>query len=453
MKSHPRRGLLLAVLMVILAANYMDGLALGLVLQSIKAELHVSDTQLGLLTGIAFAFFYSILGIPIARWADRGNRATIIALSATLWSIMVVLCGFAGSFLQLLLIRIGVGVGEAGCVPPAHSLMADYFDRAERPRAAGIYQLGNAVSMLSGYFLAGWVNELYGWRVMFMALGVLGLLPATLGWTLLRDPRRTGGRRATDYDRAEEAARRGPSFSQVCVSLWRNRTFRHLLQGFCIVYFFGNGIGQWQAAYFVRSFGLTTGELGSWFTVVYGVSGLVGTYLGGELAARAAARNEPRQLRAMALAYCVYGVLSAGIYLAPTAHWGFVFMGLAMFTGSLATAPLFATMQTLIPERMRAMSIAVVYLFANLAGLGLGPVAAGALSDALRPALGEQSLRDALLILCPGFLGVTWHFWRASETIARDLDFSAKDGAERAQAQNALPLAGGTCRQSRPDPG
>src|SRR5262245_44337192 len=121
------RRYLLAILLIVLAFNYVDRLALGLVMQDIKAELSLSDTQLGLLSGIAFALFYAVMGIPIARWADRGNRVTIISLSAALWSVMVVLCGLAGSLLQLLLIRVGVAVGEAGCIPPAHSLIADHF--------------------------------------------------------------------------------------------------------------------------------------------------------------------------------------------------------------------------------------------------------------------------------------------------------------------------------------
>src|SRR5688500_10553590 len=160
---------LLAVLLVVLASNYMDRLALGLLLQDIKVDLALSDTQLGFLSGIAFALFYSVMGLPIARWADRGNRVAIITFTTVLWSAAVALCGVAGNFVQLLLIRMVVAVGEAGCIPPAHSLIADYFTRAERPRAVAIYMLGGQLSVV-GYFAAGWLNELYGWRVTFMLL-------------------------------------------------------------------------------------------------------------------------------------------------------------------------------------------------------------------------------------------------------------------------------------------
>src|SRR5688500_3715382 len=171
---------LLAVLLVVLASNYVDRLALGLLLQDIKVDLSLSDTQLGLLSGIAFALFYSVMGIPIARWADCGNRVTIITLTTALWSAAVALCGLAGSFGQLMLIRIGVAVGEAGCIPPAHSLIADYFTRAERPRAVSIYMLGASFAVVIGYFGAGWLNEFYGWRVTFMLLGLPGLVLAAL---------------------------------------------------------------------------------------------------------------------------------------------------------------------------------------------------------------------------------------------------------------------------------
>src|SRR5687767_13558141 len=176
------KNYLLGLLTLILLFNCVDRLALGLLLQEIKIDLNLSDTQLGFLSGIAFALFYSIMGIPIARWADRGNRTVIISLTTAVWSLMVALCGAAGSFMQLMLIRIGVAIGEAGCVPPAHSLIADYFSRAERPRAVAIYMLGGPLSVIIGNFLAGWLNEFYGWRMTFAILGLPGLVLAALAW-------------------------------------------------------------------------------------------------------------------------------------------------------------------------------------------------------------------------------------------------------------------------------
>ncbi len=420
---------LLTVLMVILAFNLVDRIALGILLQPIKIELHLSDTQLGFLTGIAFALFYSIMGIPIARWADRGNRVAIISITTALWSTAVTLCGLAGSFAQLLLIRIGVAVGEAGCMPTAQSLISDYFARAERPRAISRYMLGYPLSAVLGYFLAGWLNQLYGWRMTFILLGLPGLGLALLAWLTLREPRRvklasrTGDTRFPfpQSDSAGETSKR-VGFREVCVALWTNATFRHLLFGYSVISFFGMGITQWKPVYFIRSFGLQTGEVGTWFAVIYGASGLLGTYLGGELASRYAVHKEGLQLKGMAFGYAFFGIISAATYMSSSVYVAFGLLALSMIGVYTTYGPLFAMFQTIVPPHMRAVSLAFIYLFANLVGLGLGPLAAGALSDALRPFVGEESLRYALLTLSPGYLWGGWHLWWASRTVATDLE-------------------------------
>lgn len=414
------RRYLLAVLAVILASNYVDRYALGLLLQDIKVDLGLSDTQLGVLTGIAFAAFYSVLGIPIARWADRGDRVKIITVTTALWSVAVALCGAAGNFIQLLVIRAGVAVGEAGCIPPAHSLIADHFSRSERPRAVSAYKLGWPLSVLVGYFLAGWLNELYGWRATFVLLGLPGVALAVLAALTLREPRRAEPRHASHSTAAETP----PSLAEVVRTLWANATFRHLLLFHSVLSFFGYGISQWQPAFFIRSYGLQTGELGSWFAVLHGLGGLLGVYLGGELAMRFARGDEQLQLRAMAMVYAGFALLSTGVYLSPNVHLSFAFMGLGVVGVSTVLGPLLATIQSLAPDRMRAMSIALIYLFANLIGMGLGPLAAGLLSDALRATAGQESLRYSLLALSPGYLWGGWHLWRASRTVRRDLQAS-----------------------------
>jgi predicted MFS family arabinose efflux permease len=406
---------LLSVLLVTLAFNYIDRLALGLLLQDIKVDLDLSDTQLGVLSGIAFALFYSMMGIPIARWADRGNRITILSVTMALWCAAVALCGLAANFVHLLLIRVGVAVGEAGCVPPAHSLIADYFTRAERPRAVAIYKLGTPLSMLVGFFLAGWLNQFYGWRMTFVLLGLPGLALAVLVKMTLREPRLFAPTAAAQSAHT-------PALRTVFAALWANTTFRHLVFCFSVVQFFGFGIGKWLPSFVIRTYGLQTGWLGTWFALIIGLGGLVGTWWGGELASRHATHNERLQLQVMAAAYPVIGLIWAGVFLAPNPYVAFALMGLATMTAALALGPLFATIQTLVPERMRAMSIAIVFLFANFIGLGLGPLAVGALSDAFRPWASEESLRHALLAMCPGYLWGAWHFWRASRTVAADLD-------------------------------
>jgi len=409
----PYRRYLLGVLLLILALNTVDRLALGLLLQDVKIDLHATDTQLGLLSGIAFALFYSVMGVPIAQWADRGNRIAVIAVTTVLWSVSLALSAMAVTFMQLLLIRVGVAVGEAGCVPPAHSLIAHYFDRAERPRAVAIYMLGGTLGIVTGYFAAGWLSQFYGWRMAFMVIGLPGLALALLAWFTLEEPRRKAPVSAPPADQA--------TLRNTAATLWANRTFRHLLFSFSLIAFFGNGVLQWQPAFFIRSYGLSTGELGTWLAVLYGLGGMVGVYIGGALASRLAAGNERLQLTTATYAYCAFAILAASVYLVRSLHVTFVLTGLSQMGAAMITAPLFATIQTLVPERMRAISIAFLYLCANLVGMGLGPLAAGTLSDALRPLLGEESLRYALLALCPGYLWAAWHLWCASRTVMEDL--------------------------------
>ena len=429
---------MLIVLMSIYAANFMDRFALGLVLETIKRDLRLSDTELGLLSGIAFALFYSVLGGPIARWADRGNRVTIIALTTGRWSVMVALCGRAGSFVQLLLARGGVAVGEAGCVPPAHSLIADYFDRATRPRAVAIYMLGSSLSVVAGFLGAGWATQFYGWRATFIVMGLPGIALALLAWLTLREPRRekqdgTPGLSVSSADAPQ------PGFQEVMRTLWTNRTFRHLLFSFTLIYFFGYGLLQWQPTFFIRRYGLQTGELGTWFTLIYGGGGFVGTWLGGELASRFARNNERLQLRIMGIAVANFGVLSLFVYLVNDRHLAFFLLAMAVLGATATNGPLFAAIQTLVPASMRATAIAIIYLFANLIGMGLGPLAAGALSDALRPYVGDDSLRYALLILAPGYAWGGLHLWFGSATFAGDLPHEPEAGMRTASLRDTGP--------------
>jgi MFS transporter, Spinster family, sphingosine-1-phosphate transporter len=420
------RGYLLILLTVILAFNQVDRLALGVVLDDIKRDLSLSDTQLGLLSGIAFAAFYALMGIPLARWADRGNRVTIIALTTTLWSATVALCALARSFTQLMLIRVGVAVGEAGCYPASLSLISDYFSRGERPRAVGQYTLGFSYALLLGTFAAGWLNQAYGWRTTFVVVGLPGLALGAIARVMLKEPRGQCGTTAPsssdgDVNPAQSCRLEQPTLKQVCKTLWLNQAFRHLWLCFSVWGFFGYGSLQWQPAFYVRNFGLSSGELGTWLALVYGIGGLFGTWIGAELAYRYAAGNERRQLVAMAVSYAIAATVGPAVYLAPTYPMSFAALMLVSITTNAPNGPLFAATQTLVPAQMRAMSTALIYFFCNLIGLGLGPLAVGALSDAFTSMFHGQSLRYALLALSPGYIWCAWHLWKASRTVVRDI--------------------------------
>jgi MFS transporter, Spinster family, sphingosine-1-phosphate transporter len=413
----------LFVLTLVLLFNNVERVALGLLLQDIKTDLDLSDTQLGFLTGIAFSVFYATVGLPIARWADRGNRVWITTLTTLLWSVTVALCGLTRSFVQLLLVRVGVAVGEAGCVPPAFSLLADYYSRAERPRATAIYQMaGGGLSIIVGYLAAGWLNELYGWRMTFILLGLPGLLLAVLTWTTLREPRQLGSSSVRSrVVGVTQSAADHPAMVDVWRVLWKSATFRSLLFAISAQYFFNCGIGQWSSTFFIRSYGFEPRELGTWLALIAGPAGLVGAYLGGELATRYAVQDERRQLMLVSIAIACSGVLMSLAYVSSSPYFAFAMIGAVAVGLNMSNGPLFATIQTLVPERMRAVALAIIYLFANLIGMGFGPLLSGALSDGLRPWLHEESLRYALLILSPGYFVFAWYVWRASRTVARDL--------------------------------
>jgi MFS family permease len=429
------RRYLLGVLLSIYGFNFVDRCAFALVLQDVKADLHLTDTQLGVLTGIAFALFYAVMGIPIARWADKGNRKLIISITTATWGLLVSACGLATTFMQLMMLRVGVAIGEAGCLPPAHSLIADHFTREERPRAVGVYMLGLSASAIVGFFIAGWLSQLYGWRIMFVLLGLPGPVLAVIAWFTLREPRQgadgargpaisrvptIAGEQTTKPD-CESLARTDGTLLQVAMTLWSNKTFRHLLLYFSLASLFDFAVVQWRPAFLMRSYGMQTGELGTWLAALYGLGGICGTYLGGYWASGRAAGNERLQLQVVAVTIVLYGAISASVYLSPNRYWALGLMGVSSIAVASTYAPLYATVQTLLPEHMRATAVASIALFSNLIGMGLGPLMTGAMSDALRPWAGEQSLRFALLALSPGYLWCVWHLWRASKTVGEDL--------------------------------
>lgn len=418
------RSYLLILLAVILALNGLDGTALGLVLPSVKISLHLTDEELGVLTGIAFSLFYSTVGIPIGRWADRGNRVTIIALATALWGVMVMVLGATRSFGELLMARVGVAVGEAGCVPAAYSLIADYFPREERPGAVAKYMLGGCASVIIGYLSAGWLSHLYGWRIMFICIGAPSAVVAPVAWWTLYEPRLSG----KGSTRGNLPSTDIPKTTQVIQVLWRTKTFRYVLAVMSLNALFGSGISVWQPSFFARSYGLRVEELGLYLAGIYGVGGIIGTYGGGYLASRYASGNERLQLRSFAFLNAGFGVVSALIYLSRSPCVSAGLLGLAVIGVGLESGPILATVQTVIPERMRAIAVSVMYLFANLLGAGVGPLVVGSLSDALHPYFGAESLRYALLAMCPGYLAAGWLLWQGSLTVTADVETVSNAG-------------------------
>ena len=403
---------MLGLLTVAATFNYLDRYVLSLVLEPIKQEFHLSDSQLGFLTGFGFALFYAVAAIPIARWADRGNRNIIVTITTGLWSTMLVLCGLVGNFTQLLLVRVGVAIGEAGCLPPAQSLIADYYNRAERARALATYWLCGPLSVIIGFMGGGWLIDYFGWRMTFILMGVPGILLAILVKFTLREPR---------LAHKSPQIIQHPSFKTVLSTLWQRQAFRNITIAFCVSYFFGMGIIQWLPTFFIRSHGMEISEIGTWLAVAWGLCGLVGTYLGGELASRYAVHREALQMRAVAFLFILGGLLYIFIYLSQNQY---IAMGLLAATGlsfALTSGVVFSAISNLSDDRMRSAALALVFLMSNLIGFGLGPIAAGVLSDLLAPIVGQESLRYTLVLLSPGYLWVAYFYWKASQTIEADI--------------------------------
>ncbi|MGX4677325.1 spinster family MFS transporter [SAR92 clade bacterium H246] len=412
------RNYLLMLLVIVGVTTNFERFVFSLVLEPIKQELLLSDSQLGLMTGMAFFAFYAIAGIPIARWSDRGNRGTITALAVGICGLMVSLCGMATSFIQLLAVRAGVAIGEAGIMPAGQSLISDYFNRHERPRAMAIYISFYSISMIIGFLLGGLLVDAYGWRYTFILIGLPTLVIGVLAKFTIKDPRRFNDLETNVVSE---------NLSKTVSLLLKQQSYRQILIIFCLGYFFNAGVSQWLPTFLIRSHGMTVASVGGWMAVVFGVFGTFGIFAGGHIASRYAANNEKRQMRMLTVSTLGYGVANTIAYLAPNKWLCLVFLAIGAFLLMLNNGPLFAAIQSLVAERMRSLAVAITFLVGNLVGFGLGPLALGVVSDYLNDQYAQDSLRYALLFFCPGTLWIAFHYWKVSNTIEKDI-FETEQG-------------------------
>lgn len=410
---------MLWVLLIVYIFNFLDRQIVNILAEPIKAELGLSDTQLGLLAGPAFAVFYAVLGIPIARYADRDgtNRVRLIALALAIWSAMTAICGLAQNFFQLLLARIGVGIGEAGCTPAAHSLITDAVPPARRSSAIAFYGMGVPIGSLLGLVIGGIVNDLYGWRIALMLVGLPGLLLAAVVLFVLREPRH-------QLKAASDASATRPSqlsVGEAMREIFASRAFVYILIAASVTAFLGYGKALWTISFFIRSHGLSTTEAGLAMAVVLGVAGVIGTWLGGKMADRFGARDKRHILTFPAYGMAIAApVLFLGYYME---NW-LVAVALLIVPTILNSAyygPAYSCVQGLVRPQARAVAASIMLFGQNLIGLGFGPFLFGVLSDMLAPAYGQESVRYVLygaawLGLIPAF-----YFWRASLRLNAEL--------------------------------
>jgi MFS family permease len=410
-----RRSMTLALLTLTYFFSYMDRQILAILLEPIKADLKLNDTELGLLAGLAFALFYATLGIPVARLADRGNRRDIVAISLAVWSLFTALCGFAQNFVQLLLARIGVGIGEAGSSPPSHSMIADLYPPERRAGAMAIYASGVVLGGGFGTMIGGWLAHEYGWRVAIMAVGLPGLGLALIVRLFVVEPRRGLS------DPAREVPGAQPPIGDGFRTLWAEPAARHLVLAVTITSMIGYGLAAFGPAYFIRSYKLDTATVGLVLGPLVATIGTISGVGGGIIADRWAKRRGLHvQSWLVAILKSIALPFLLGVYLAPSFATAVAVYAVAVLFQSSYLGPSFALLQGLAPVRLRAMWAAITLLTINLVGLGLGPTAIGLLSDLFAPRLGAaDGLRAALLIGAAATPWAIWHYWRAGVLLKR----------------------------------
>jgi predicted MFS family arabinose efflux permease len=408
------------ILLIVYIFNFVDRQIVNILAEPIARDLRLSDTQIGLMTGLAFALFYTALGLPIARYADKPttNRPRLIAIALAIWSAMTALCGVAANFWQLLLARIGVGVGEAGCTPPAHSLISDMVPKEKRSSALAFYALGIPIGTLLGMLIGGFLADWVGWRRAFLVVGLPGVAMALVVVWLLRDPRQSAAAPVA----ATTSATPELSMFAAMRALMQSRAFVLLIAAGSSAAFLSYGKTTWTTIFFQRTHGMTPGEVGLWFGLAGGAAGILGTFLGGWLADRYGATNRRHVLTAPAIGMAVAAPIAFLAYQATSWQMSLALLFVPTLLNSLYYGPTYSSAQGLVPLRARAVAAATVLFFQNLIGLGLGPLFFGMLSDLLQPAYGEDSVRYVLY--GAAFLGLipAFFFWRCSLRLNQELD-------------------------------
>lgn len=405
----------LGFLCLISVFNYLDRSLLGLALPLIKTEMHASDTALGLVSGLAFVLFYAILGVPIAWAADRWNRRNIIAAGFAFWSLMTALTGYVGNIWQLATARFLMGAGEAACMPPSNAMIADLFRKARRPLALAIFGTANSIAFIALFPIAGWIAQAHGWRMMFVAAGIPGLILALIFYLTVREPPR-GAQEARPGGAAAEDFRHTLRF------LAGSRTYLLILAGVTLMGANIFAAGTWTPTFLNRVHHMGIAEVAASIGPVRGLVGAVGILAGGFVIDRLAPQRARWRIRLPALA-CILAGPSEALFLLGDAWWLWMLgFGLTSFFTLLHQGPIYAATMDVACVRMRALAIAVLLFCASLLGQVVGPLAVGVLNDALQVSLGDHAIRYSLLIIAvtPVLAGLC--FWAAASHYLADMD-------------------------------
>lgn len=393
--SNKYRYYVLALLTLGYVFNFVDRQVMTILVEPIKTEFGATDTQMGLLSGLAFALFYATLGIPVARLADRWSRRNVLAISMTTWSAVTALCATATGFWHLLSLRIGVGIGEAGGTPPSQSLLADYFPPDKRAFAQGILATAPNIGILVGLFGGALIAEAYGWRSVFLVFGIPGVLLAILIQLTVTEPSKM----------AVPDEKSGASLFAALDNIFRLPSFAHIMLGVGFTGIAGYGLGVWSPSFLVRVHDMTLVDAGLYLGLIGVFGGGLGTISSGLLVDKLARRDLRWQLWLPAIGIFLALPTQLAFLLWPAEHrlvmgsvdvpFALVFMGLSAVFASFWIAPSYAAVQNLVPQYWRTQASALMLLAINLLGMGLGPLLVGFLSDSLSQ-FGDDSVRYGL---------------------------------------------------------
>ena len=411
------RYYVLFMLSLVCALAYMDRFVISVLVEPIKLDLGLNDTQVGLLTGLAFALFYALFGIPFARLADKQNRSKLIAACVTLWSVMTAASGYATNFIQLLLARIGVGVGEAGCLPASHALLADLFPGKQKTFAIGLFQTGGTIGILVGLILGGILSSKYGWQMTFILLGLPGVLVGLIIWLTMDDKFRTKSAVAIlSEDKNSDSV-----FFSIKALLTQN-TYRNIMIGLALGGFGNYGIVQWLPSFLIRSHNVSMDEIGVVYGMVVGLATVFGTLAGAIFAPKLIAKDQKWEVMWAAYCYLLVIPIFISCFLVTDINLSLILLFAGLFLSTSGTGPSFAGIQSIAGPKVKATAVALTMLAIAIIGQGFGPLIIGMLSDMLTGLYGSQSLRYALSIsIFIMFLAFVYLF-KASKTFLQDIN-------------------------------
>ena len=403
----------LGILTIVYSINFIDRQLLSILQESIKADLMLSDAQLGLLTGFAFAVFYTFAGLPIASLADRSNRRNIVAISLTIWSGMTAISGLAQNYWQLLAARVGVGIGEAGGSPPSHSMISDIFPPDKRASAIGFYSTGISIGILFGFLFGGWLNEFFGWRVAFFVVGIPGVLLALVLYLTVPEPiRGLAENRASTGD--------NPSMMTVFKVLLSRRSFLFMALGAAMTAVAGYSTANWVASFMIRTHQMPTGELGTWLALIIGVGGAIGVFGSGVIADKLG-KTDKRWYMWVAVCASVISIpLQISTFWVDDPYTALMCMVIPSVLSNAYLGVTIASVHGMVGLKMRAVSSALLFFILNMIGLGMGPTTVGLVSDLLVDQHGVDSLRYAMMYIIPTAMFMSGVFYLVAARYIRD---------------------------------